>query len=38
MVEFKHLPEDNVELLSEEDLLNGVREVGATQRVDQQGG
>ena len=36
VVELKQLPEDDVELLSEEDLLDGVREVGAPQRIAQQ--
>ena len=33
VVELKQLPEDDVELLGEEDLLDGVREVGSTERV-----
>ena len=33
VVELKQLPEDDIELLGEEDLLDGVREVGATERV-----
>ena len=36
VVEFKQLPEDDVKLLSEEDLLDGVREIGAPQRIAQQ--
>ena len=36
VVEFKQLPEDDVELLTEEDLLDGVREVGAPQWIAQQ--
>lgn len=36
VIELKQLPEDDVELLSEEDLLDGVRELGAPQRIAQQ--
>ena len=38
VVEFKQLPEDDVELLGEEDLLDGVREVGTTKRVAKKSG
>ena len=38
VVELKELPEDDVELLGEEDLLDGVREVGTTQRVTKERG
>ena len=38
VVELKQLPEDDVELLGEEDLLDGVREIGTTKRVAEKGG
>lgn len=38
VVELKQLPEDDVELLSEEDLLDGVRQVGTAQRIAKQSG
>ena len=33
VVELKQLPEDDEEFLSEEDLFDGVREVGTSQRI-----
>ena len=38
VVELKQLPEDDVELLGEEDLLDGVREIGTTKRVAKESG
>lgn len=32
-IQLEHFPEDNVELLSEVDLLNGVREIGVAQWI-----
>ena len=37
VVELKQLPKDDVELLSEEDLLDGVWKVGATKWVTEEG-
>ena len=38
VIQLKHLPEDDVQLLREVDLLDGEREIGLLQRIHQERG